>query len=147
MKSKLTYYLPTMLLLILLVFSQKIATAQRGRGAAQQWAADGFHYYTNQNGDIVEIDSRNPDQKTTLFAATDLTPAGKQPIAIQSFNVSSDEKKLLIYTNSKKVWRQNTRGDYWVYNAQTKKLRQLGAGKPESTLMFAKMSPDAKNVA
>jgi len=147
MKSKLTYYLPTILLLILLVFSQKIAIAQRGRGGAQQWAADGFHYYTSQNGDIVEIDSRNPDQKTTLFAAADLTPAGKQPIAIQNFNVSSDEKKLLIYTNSKKVWRQNTRGDYWVYNAQTKKLRQLGTGKPESTLMFAKMSPDAKNVA
>jgi len=147
MKNKINHYLLTTFLLVLLVFSQKTATAQRGRGGAQQWAADGFHYYTNQNGDIVELDSRDPNQKTVLFTAVNLTPAGKSAIAIQSFNVSSDEKKVLIYTNSKKVWRQNTRGDYWVYNAQTKKLRQLGKGKPEATLMFAKISPDAKNVA
>ena len=148
MKRKLTYYLPTLFLLVLLVFSQKNANAQRGRGGGGggQWAPDGIHQYANQNGDIVKTDSRDPNSKTVLFTAANLTPAGK-PALTGSFSISSDEKKILLYTNSKKVWRQNTRGDYWVYNADTKKLRQLGKGKPEATLMFAKLSPDAKSVA
>ncbi|XHR94717.1 DPP IV N-terminal domain-containing protein [Mucilaginibacter sp. UC70_90] len=35
-------------------------------------------------------------------------------------------KKVLINTNTKKVWRYDTRGDYWVYDSNTKKLWQLG---------------------
>jgi len=148
MKTKLTYYLSTTLLVLLLAVSQNNAIAQRrGGGGGQQWAADGFHYFTNQNGDIVKMDNRDPNEKTVIATAANLTPAGKPALTIQSFSVSSDDKKVLIYTNSKKVWRQNTRGDYWVYNTATKKLMQLGKGKPEATLMFAKMSPDAKNVA
>jgi len=148
MKTKFTYYIPAIFLLVVLVFSQETTNAQRrGGGGGGQWAPDGIHQYANQNGDIVKTNSKDPNEKTVLFTAADLTPTGKPAIAIGSFSVSSDEKKLLIYTNSKKVWRQNTRGDYWVYNASTKKLIKLGKGKPESTLMFAKMSPDAKNVA
>src|SRR5476651_105780 len=145
---KIRFYLPGALLCACLLFLAGISHAQGRRGGgAQQWAADGFHYYTNQNGDIVDIDSRNPDDKKTLFTAANLTPAGKPTLVIQTFSVSTDEQKILIYTNSQRVWRQNTRGDYWVYNAQTKKLTQLGKGKPAATLMFAKLSPDAKNVA
>jgi len=145
---KIRFYLPGALLCACLLFLAGISHAQGRRGGgAQQWAADGFHYYTNQNGDIVDIDSRNPDDKKTLFTAANLTPAGKPELTIQSFSVSTDEKKILIYTNSQRVWRQNTRGDYWVFNTLTKKLTQLGKGKPAATLMFAKLSPDAKNVA
>ena len=32
-----------------------------------------------------------------------------------------------MFTNTKKVWRQNTRGDYWVFDIAGGKLRQLGA--------------------
>lgn len=39
------------------------------------------------------------------------------------------------------------RGDYWVLNMETGKLRQLGAQLPESSLMFAKFSPDGTRVA
>src|SRR5476651_2913107 len=145
---KIRFYLQGLVLSAGLLLLAVTTNAQGRRGGgAQQWAADGFHYYTNQNGDIVDIDSRNPDDKKVLFTAANLTPAGKPALAIQSFSVSTDEKKILIYTNSQRVWRQNTRGDYWVFNASTKKLTQLGKGKPAATLMFAKLSPDAKNVA
>ncbi len=45
------------------------------------------------------------------------------------------------------MWRQNTRGDYWVLDLTSGKLRKLGgsAAKP-STLMFAKFSPDGRRV-
>jgi dipeptidyl-peptidase 4 len=57
------------------------------------------------------------------------------------------QNKVLIYTNSKKVWRANTKGNYWFVDLDTKKGKQIGKGFPESSLMFAKISPDNQNVA
>jgi dipeptidyl-peptidase-4 len=53
-----------------------------------------------------------------------------------------------VFTNSKKVWRQNTRGDFWALELATWRLTKLGGSdaKP-STLMFAKFSPDGNRVA
>jgi len=148
MKIKLKHYLSVCVLAIILSAQSSVhAQGRRGGGGGQVWAPDGVHYYTNQNGEIDKMDSRDPSQKTVLATAADFTPAGKPQLAFNSFSVSNDEKKILIYTNAKRVWRQATRGDYWVFNAQTKKLMQLGKGKPEATLMFAKLSPDSKSVA
>ncbi len=54
---------------------------------------------------------------------------------------------MLLFTNTKKVWRYHTRGDYWVLDRKSGALHQLGKGLPESSLMFAKFSPDANKVA
>ena len=45
------------------------------------------------------------------------------------------------------MWRYDTRGDYWVFDMQNKTLKQLGKGKPEASLMFAKFSPDGTKAA
>ena len=52
----------------------------------------------------------------------------------------------LIFTNARKVWRYNTRGDYWVMDMDGRRLRKLGGDAPPSTLMFAKFSPDGNRV-
>ncbi|MBM4194406.1 MAG: S9 family peptidase [Gemmatimonadetes bacterium] len=80
-----------------------------------------------------------------------VTPAGaKEPLAIEEYEWNADRSKLLIFTNSARVWRGNTRGDFWVLDLTTKSLRQLGGpaakAKP-STLQFAKFSPDGRRVA
>ena len=62
-------------------------------------------------------------------------------------NSAADYNRALVYTNTKKVWRLDTRGDYWVYDLNSSKLKQLGKGRPASSLMFAKFSPDGKKVA
>src|SRR5690606_19563421 len=49
--------------------------------------------------------------------------------------------------NTARVWRQNTRGDYWVLDLESGKLTRLGKAAPPSTLMFAKFSPDGTHVA
>ncbi|HUV67449.1 MAG TPA: S9 family peptidase, partial [Sedimentisphaerales bacterium] len=54
---------------------------------------------------------------------------------------------LLIFTNTKRVWRQNTRGDYWVLDLSDWKLQKLGGDAEPSTLMFAKFSPQGDRVA
>ena len=82
-------------------------------------------------------------KREVLVSAADLTPPGaKNPLSIDNYDWSGDNHRLLIYTNSQRVWRQNTRGDYWVLDLATKKLRKLGGDAAPSTLMFAKFSPD-----
>jgi dipeptidyl-peptidase-4 len=54
---------------------------------------------------------------------------------------------LLLFTNSKKVWRLHTRGDYWVLRLSDWRLTKIGGDAPASTLMFAKFSPDGRSVA
>ncbi|MCA9975601.1 MAG: DPP IV N-terminal domain-containing protein, partial [Anaerolineales bacterium] len=52
-----------------------------------------------------------------------------------------------IFTNTKRVWRMHTRGDYWVLDLPSGRLTQLGGEAEPSTLMFAKFSPDNQSVA
>ena len=98
--------------------------------------------------DIVVYDPETLE-KSVLISAEQLTPNGAdKPLAIHNYTWSDDRKKLLVYTNSKKVWRSNSRGDYWLLDIKTNKLNQLGGKKSaESSLMFAKFSPDASKVA
>lgn len=97
--------------------------------------------------DIVAYDTAT-GKRSVLIPAAKLIPAGTSaPLSIQGYSWSDDRKKLLIFTNSKKVWRLNTRGDYWVYDEGAGKLTKLGGDAPESSLMFATFSPDSTKVA
>jgi len=83
-----------------------------------------------------------------LVKSEDLIPEGQNsPLMIANYSWSNNESQLLIFTNTKRVWRQNTRGDYWVFDLEKKTLKQIGASLPESSLMFAKFSPDNSKVA
>lgn len=48
----------------------------------------------------------------------------------------------MIFTDSSRVWRSNTKGDYWVYDFPTGVLQQIGREFTSSSLMFAKFSDD-----
>lgn len=117
------------------------------RGGAMKWNTDGSSYYTIENGVIVKYDLPT-FSRSELIQPAQLKPAGSdKAITVRDFAFSRDGRRLLIYTNSKRVWRQDTRGDYWVLDTLAKTLRQIGKDKPASSLMFAKFSPDASQVA
>ncbi|GAA4009425.1 S9 family peptidase [Hymenobacter fastidiosus] len=98
--------------------------------------------------EIVQLDARDGTKRVVLVSKAQLTPQGQTaPLEVRRFALSEDGQKVLIHTNTKKVWRYDTRGDYWVYDTSAKTLKQLGKGRPESSLMFAKFSPDGKHVA
>lgn len=98
--------------------------------------------------DIVRYDAAT-GERTVKVAAEKLTPPGApNPLEVEEFSLTSDEQKLLIFTNSARVWRSNTRGDYWVLDLAGGTLRKLGGAEAKpSTLMFAKFSPDGSRVA
>lgn len=121
------------------------------------WLADGS-YVTLESSELSEsgqdIVRHYPGSKETtlMVRSADLIPPGESsPIAIDSFSFSDDLSKVLIYTNSQRVWRSNTRGDYWLLDRSSREIRQLGIedGKvaAPATMMFAELSPDGSRVA
>jgi dipeptidyl-peptidase-4 len=112
-----------------------------------KWAADGHSYYRAEGGDIVKY-TLPQNSKITVISKDKLVPAGQsRNLNVRNFIFSGDEQLVLIYTNTKKVWRLDTRGDYWLYKIADGSLQQLGKSLPASSLMFAKFSPDASKVA
>ena len=80
--------------------------------------------------DIVRVDPAT-GERVTVAAARHLVPAGSSaPLPIEDYAWSSDESLLLIYTNSKRVWRKNTRGDYWLFDTGSRDLHKLGGSVP-----------------
>ncbi len=118
-----------------------------------RWMPDGTAYAiverpaSGEGSEIVRYDAAT-GARSVLVAATRLVPSGaKTPLDIDDYAWSTDGKRLLLFTNTVKVWRQNTRGDYWVLDVAAGTLRRLGGKAPASSLMFAKFSPDAARVA
>jgi dipeptidyl-peptidase-4 len=98
-------------------------------------------------GNLVKIDPKSEAQ-TIIIKKESFVPNGSVlPLVIEDFMFSPDNNKVLLYVNAAKVWRYKTRGDYWVLDIAKNKLRQLGKGLSSQSLMFAKFSPDSKNIA
>ena len=101
----------------------------------------------SKNQEIVLYDLEN-GQRRVLVSAEQLTPEGAdKPLKIADYHWSSDRQQLLVFTNTKRVWRHNTRGDYWVLDLPSGKLKKLGGDAQPSRLFFAKFSPDNESVA
>jgi dipeptidyl-peptidase-4 len=96
--------------------------------------------------DIVKYDAKT-GKREVLVSAKRLIPSGQNsPLLVSSYDWSADNTKLLIFTNTRKVWRYHTRGDYWVLDLENGRLTQVGSGLKAASLMFAKFSPDEKKV-
>ena len=111
------------------------------------WTSDGLALTRIKDGNVVRFDPRT-GAETIMIKKELLTPTDSaKHLALRSFEHSTDNTKLLAFTNTAKVWRYHTRGDYWVLNTTNNKVAKLGKGLPSQSLMFAKFSPDGKNVA
>ena len=98
--------------------------------------------------EIVRYDAAT-GRHDVLVPAAQLVPAGASaPLAVEDYVISNDRTHVLLFTNSRKVWRANTRGDYWVLDLRSGALHKLGGPQAApSTLMFAKFSPASDRVA
>jgi dipeptidyl-peptidase-4 len=129
-------------IVILLIFSwcQK-ASSQLA------WNKKESGFFVQVDGDITKVDLPGLSP-TKILPKEKMTPPGEShPLAVQSFSMSGDNSQVLLFTNTKRVWRYKTRGDYWVYRFSNGSLSRLGTSLPRSSLMFAKFSPDGKKVA
>ncbi len=134
------------------IFSSKEFEVKRFGPA--RWLEDDAGYTTVEDSasvpdaqDIVRYDPQT-GRRRIVVSADLLVPEGKtKPVEIKNYAWSRDGTKLLIFTNAKRVWRTETRGDYWVLDLADRTLRKLGGDAEASTLMFAKFSPQGDRVA
>ena len=105
------------------------------------WNENETGYYSIKDNNIILVSTKGKADKTIL-------PSSKiNNINIESFTFSKSKNKILLFTKSVKVWRYNTRGDYWVYDFKKDEIQKLGRNMSGSSLMFAKFSPNENFVA
>lgn len=123
------------LLLLVNLFIQQSVSAQFS------WGKEAYVIHEVDSGRIISFNLINQQQQLVL----DLN---KYPhIQMDSYSFDESEKNILIFANTAKVWRYNTKGDYFVYNRAAQKMHALGKGLKPSSLSFAKLSPDATRAA
>lgn len=132
------------LVLFFLLFISLSTFSQRG---GIKWAADGNSYYLLEKKGISIYTLPEGESKMVLSREQLIPKGANDPLKISYFTFSDDQQKILLFTNTQKVWRLRTRGDYWVFDLNEGTLNQLGKELLASSLMFAKFSPDSKKVA
>ena len=110
-----------------------------------QWSADGKGIFSLSKNALVKTDVLTGDVDTIIGALV----LNKADLFKEMDNYTWNERtgQLLVFANTARVWRYNTKGDYWLYDHNTKKWKQLGKSRPSQTLMFAKLSPDGNKAA
>src|SRR2546430_3984244 len=119
-----------------------------------RWIAGGSAHPTVEpaagrsgGSEIVRYETATGARSIAVAARQLIPPGDTAPLDVDEYAWSSDATKLLVFTNTRRVWRQNTRGDYWVLERRSGALKQLGGDAPASSLMYAKFSPTGDRVA
>jgi dipeptidyl-peptidase-4 len=114
-----------------------------------QWLADGRSYIdvrANPAGgsNIVRVDAVTGNV-TVLAEAAAIAAEDQKPIAVEELILGDDENVALLFHDTERVWRSNTRGVYHVIDLRTKRLVPVSA-RP-GLQMFAKLAPGGRSVA
>lgn len=106
--------------------------------------ADGETYaQISDDGKRIETFSFKTGKKTgVLFDAA--TARGAQIARVQGYIVSPDGRRLLIQTDTKRIYRRSFTATYYIYMIQNNKLEPLSDGGPQQTPVF---SPDGNQIA
>ncbi len=124
----------------------------RAAGHSARWLSEGSAYTLLEkspgDGEAIVCYTLDDEKGTTWVPSERLVPPGAdRALQVEDHSWSHDKSLLLVYTNSQRVWRQNTRGDYWLLDRSSHELRKLGGDAPSATMMFAKISPCSRQVA
>lgn len=120
---------------------------------ARRWSKRSSTYFTLEKpttgtgSELVRNDPATGKKEVVIPAAAFVPSGAKEALTVEGYELSVDESRVLIYTNSQRVWRQKTRGDYWVLDVATRNLQKLGGDAAASSLRFATLSPDSTRVA
>ncbi len=111
---------------------------------SSQPALDGRYYYQfNSEGTMIKKYSYKKEKDVTTFFDNAAIP--DNPInAWDGYTMSSDEKSILLWTNSNPIYRYSFTADHYIYNIKDNKLERLSEAGGEE---IATLSPDGSKVA
>ncbi len=119
-----------------------------------RWLDDGRYYSKIESSkevekgkEIVFYEPESGERIVKIPGSKLILPGENKTMDISDYHWSPNNKYLLLFTNTSRVWRMNTRGDYWLLNLENWKFRRIGKKPEPSSLMFAKFSPDSKKIA
>lgn len=115
------------------VFNQKTVRGLRSMN-------DGEHYTTMSGGRIESFSYATGEKTATLFDGSKVEPR----IGFQDYAFSADEKRLLLKTDVKPIYRRSSTAQYWVYDLEAGALKKLSENGPQQEATF---SPDGSRVA
>jgi hypothetical protein len=80
--------------------------------------------------DIAEYDTATGKRSIRVSHTQLIPPKAGKPLAVDDYRWDKDGIRLLVYTESRQVWRTNSRGDYWVLDRSAGTLKKLGGDAP-----------------
>ncbi|MBK7382832.1 MAG: S9 family peptidase [Flavobacteriales bacterium] len=112
---------------------------------------DGLHYTVQEDdgGETVvnQYAYRTGEKVATLVRAKELVPAGsKEPVEMDGYSFSGDEKKMMIETGSEPIYRYSYYAYNHVFDRASKKLVPLADVK-KAKQRLATFSPDGSMAA
>ena len=127
---------------------QQRDTGEVGAGGLAEERATAAGGSASPEMELVSYDAATLE-RTVLVTAAQLKPAGHaSAVQLADYSWSTDGSKLLVFTNTRKVWRTNTRGDYyWLDVSSAGTATALGAEESEEAVqMYAKFSPTGTHI-
>ncbi len=97
------------------------------------------HDRQNASSTIDVYEYRSGEKKRTLLNSADL----KEIQRIQGYQLSNDEKKILLGSQTEQIYRRSSRGIFYVYDTTTKTLTKISDNKIQEPTF----SPDGTKVA
>lgn len=109
------------------------------------WMKAGGFYTTQQSGKVIKYSITTGEAVETLFDQSTVKVEGtNQNIQFDSYELSADERKLLLTTGIERIYRRSFKAEFYVYDLASKKLVQLSKNGKQ---MLATLSPDGSKVA
>jgi dipeptidyl-peptidase-4 len=141
--NKMDGYMKISGIALFLLFVAQAALGQRSDDI--RWTAEGDAFTMLQNGQLVRIEVATGSQQVVV--KRDELKVNGEALEIESYSFSDSGNWLLIFTNTARVWRYNSRGDYWMFNMKDRSLHQVGKQRPAQSLMLPRYQPDGNRVA
>ncbi len=111
---------------------------------SSQPALDGRYYYQfNQYGTTISKHSYKKEKDVTTFFDNSKIP-GNNITYWQGYTMSADEKRILLWTESKPIYRYSFTANHYVYDIDQNKLYPL---TEEGGEQIATLAPDGYQVA
>ena len=103
---------------------------------------DRYASISNDGRQIIEYAFKTGNQTRVLFDIANTH--GESIKQLDGYMLSPDGKRMLIQTNTHKIYRRSFTADYYIYTIQSRKLEKLSTGRPQQIPTW---SPDGNQIA
>lgn len=103
---------------------------------------DRYASISNDGRQIIEYAFKTGNQTRVLFDIANTH--GESIKQLDGYMLSPDGKRMLIQTNTHKIYRRSFTADYYIYTIQSRKLEKLSTGGPQQIPTW---SPDGNQIA